>query len=139
MHLRGGNYAVLIFDGTFFFVVSVFGVSVFYMFNSTHVRSESNLLEQARGLVRELFPNSFSISFSQAADWRRFCDLRNNVAFCQSVAWEKEIEKEFGYNSRTSPLACSKRLDSGLPFTFSKLDRHARSQGGGTRPNGQSE
>jgi hypothetical protein len=73
---------------------------------------ESNLLELARGLVRELFPNSFSISFSQAADWRRFYDLRNNVAFCQSAAREKEIEKEFGNNSRTSPLASSKRLDS---------------------------
>jgi hypothetical protein len=31
----------------------------------------------------------------------------------QSAAWEKEIEKEFGINSRTSPLASSKRLDSG--------------------------
>jgi hypothetical protein len=34
--------------------------------------------------------------------------LRNNVAFGQSAAWEKEIEKEFGNNSRTSPLASSK-------------------------------
>jgi hypothetical protein len=76
--------------------------------------AESNLLELARGLVSELFPNSFSISFSQAADWRRFCDLRNNVAFCQSAVGEKEIEKEFGNNSQTSPLASSRRLDSGL-------------------------
>jgi hypothetical protein len=53
-------------------------------------------LELARGLVRELFPNSFTISFSQAADWQRFSDLRTNVAFCQSAAGEKEIEKELG-------------------------------------------
>jgi hypothetical protein len=33
--------------------------------------------------------------------------------FCQSAAREKEIEEEFGNNSRTSPLATSKRLDSG--------------------------
>jgi hypothetical protein len=81
---------------------------------------ESNLLELARGLVRELFPNSFSISFSQAADWQRFCDLGNNVAFCQSAAREKEIEKEFGNNSRTSPLASSKRLDSGQNHQFQR-------------------
>jgi hypothetical protein len=56
--------------------------------------------------------NSFSISFSQTADWQRFRDLWNNIAFCQSAAQEKEIEKEFGNNSRTSPLASSKRLDS---------------------------
>jgi hypothetical protein len=74
---------------------------------------ESNLLELATGLVLELFPNSFSISFSQTADWRRFCDLGNVFAFCQSAAREKEIEKEFGNNSRTSPLASSRRLDSG--------------------------
>jgi hypothetical protein len=81
---------------------------------AVHFSSESNLLELARGLVRELFPNSFSISFSQTADWQRFRDLWNNVAFCQSAAREKEIEKEFGINSRTSPLTSSKRLDSGL-------------------------
>ena len=46
-----------------------------------------------RAIVRELFPNSFSISFSQTADWRRFRDLWNNVAFCQSAAGEKEIER----------------------------------------------
>jgi hypothetical protein len=75
---------------------------------------ESNLLELARGLVRELFPNSFSIYFSKAADWRRFHDVLNNVAFCQSAARDKEIEKEFGNNSRTSPLASSKGLDFGF-------------------------
>jgi hypothetical protein len=80
-------------------------------------------LELARGLVRELFPNSFSISFYQAAHWRRFCDLRNNVAFCQSAAREKEIEKKFGNNCGTSPLASSKRLDSGDKVTGGQSDR----------------
>jgi hypothetical protein len=43
-------------------------------------------LELATGLDQELFPNNFSISFAQAAYWRRFRDLRNNIAFCQSAA-----------------------------------------------------
>jgi hypothetical protein len=74
---------------------------------------ESNLLELARGLVPELFPNSFSISFSRAADWQNATLIRKSQNLCQSAAWEKEIEDEFGNNSRTSPLASSKRLDSG--------------------------
>jgi hypothetical protein len=93
-------------------LLTFFKQRIFLRFLGFGFEPESNLLELARGLVRELFESSFSISFSQAADWRRFHDLQNNVAFCQSAAREKKIEKEFGNNSRTSPLASSKRLDS---------------------------
>jgi hypothetical protein len=86
--------------------------------------AESNLLELARGLVRELFPNSLSISFSQAADWRRFCDVRNNVAFCQSAAREKEIEKEFGNNSRTIALSLAPNDWTLSPATVMYLSFH---------------
>jgi hypothetical protein len=69
---------------------------------------ESNLLELARGIVLELFPNSFSISFSHTADWPRFRDLLNDVTFCKSAALEKEIEKKFR-NNGAPPLAMPRR------------------------------
>jgi hypothetical protein len=78
-------------------------------------------LELARGLVCELFPNSFSISFSQAADWQNGTLFRKSLNLRQSAAWEKKIEKEFGNNSQTSPLASSKRLDSGRLIQYKRL------------------
>jgi hypothetical protein len=78
--------------------------------------SESNLLELARGLVWELLPNSFSISFSRAADWQNATLFRKSQNLSQLAAWEKKIEKEFGNNSWTSPLTYSKRLDSVIVF-----------------------
>jgi hypothetical protein len=75
---------------------------------SNHCNPEPNLLVVARELERGLF----SISFSRAADWWRFCDLRNNVSFCQSAAREKKIEKEFGNNPCSSSRASTKRWGS---------------------------
>jgi hypothetical protein len=66
-----------------------------------------------KGQKGEKVPNSFSISFSQAADWQNATLIRKSRNLGQSAAWEKEIEKEFGNYSQTSPLASSKRLDSG--------------------------
>jgi hypothetical protein len=55
------------------------------------IAPESNLLELVRGLVRELFPNSFSISFSRAADWQNATLFHKSRNLRQSAVWEKNI------------------------------------------------
>jgi hypothetical protein len=52
----------------------------------------------------------FAIFFSRAADWQNATLFRKSRNLRQSAVWEKEIEKEFGNNSRTSPLASSQKI-----------------------------
>jgi hypothetical protein len=79
------------------------------MSSKTRIQSLSHSARAKAKGVPKHFLFLFLPSCRLVSCCRRICDTRNNIAFCQSAAWEKEPQNYLCFTS----CATTKRLDSG--------------------------